>query len=133
MKTLVRFTLVSLMLSVMMLSASPAFSAQAMQMWKCEMDDDATEDEVNGIAREWLKAAKGMKGGDKLEAFVYWPVAVNDTGESDFFFVVVAPSFEEWGKFWDGYKGSPAAQVDNGSVDKVDCPDSAVWESIKVE
>lgn len=133
MKTFTKIMLASFMLSVTMLGAAPAVSATATHMWKCEMNDDVSEAEVVEIAKKWLKAAKGMKGGGKLEAYVYFPVAVNDTGESDFFFVVVAPSFEEWGKFWDGYGGSAAAQVDTGTSDKTACPDSAVWESIKVE
>ena len=129
MKTIIRLMLVSMLFLV----AIPSYSAVATQMWKCEMDDDATEDQVVAIAQKWLKAAKQMKGGERLEAYVYFPIAVNDTGESDLIFVVVAPSFEEWGKFWDGYKGSPASQVDKGEEDKVVCPDSAVWELIKVE
>jgi hypothetical protein len=40
--------------------------------------------------------------------------------------------FEEWGVFWDGYKGSPAAAVEAECNAFVVCPDSAVWESFKV-
>ncbi len=119
--------------SMLMIVAAPAFSGGvAMQMWKCEMDDDASEQDVKDRAAEWLKAAKTMKGGKNLEAYVNFPVAVNDTGESDLIFTVVAPSFEEWGRFWDSYGGSPAAAADNKN-DLVVCPDSAVWESYKVQ
>ena len=47
--------------------------------------------------------------------------------------VVVAPSFEQWGVFWDGYEGSPAAAVDakNNNTGTV-CPNSGVWESEKI-
>ena len=127
-KTFVQMMLVSMLV----MAAAPSYSAQATQIWKCEIDDDLTENEVEKMAQDWLKAAKQIEGGEKLEAYVYWPVAVNDTGETDVFFVVVAPSFEEWGKFWDRYPDSEAAQIEARN-DKVVCPDSAVWESRRVE
>jgi len=129
MKTIVRLMLVFMLV----FAAAPAYAAEATQIWKCEMDDDASEEEVIAKAREWLKAARTMKGGERLEAHVYFPVAVNAIGEADVLFVVVAPSFEEWGKFWDNYAGSPAAEVDKGNQEKVVCPESALWESIKIK
>jgi len=125
--------LVSVVMSVMLIAAAPAFSAQATQIFSCEQDDDTTEDDLRAEAQAWLKAARQTKGGAQLDAYLYFPVAVNTPKESDFFFVIVAPSFEQWGVFWDNYQGSPAAKADasnrgNGTV----CPDSAVWESEKV-
>ncbi|MEA2114019.1 MAG: hypothetical protein U9P36_01385 [Thermodesulfobacteriota bacterium] len=126
-------TIVGLMLvSMLMIVATPAFSGVATQMWKCEMDDDISEEEVIANAGEWLKAARTMKGGERLEAHVYFPVAVNAIGEADVWLLVTAPSFEEWGKFWDNYAGSPAAEVDNRN-EKIVCPDSALWESVKIK
>ena len=125
---------IRLMLVIMLvIAAAPAYAAEATQMWKCELDDDATEAEVKAGAAKWLKAAKTMKGGENLKAYVYFPVAVNATGEMDAMFVVVAPSFEEWGRFWDNYGGSPAAAVDKENQEMVVCPDSVVWESIEVK
>ena len=118
---------------VLMVVAGPVYAAEATQMWKCEMEDDATEAEVVASAQAWLKAAKTMPGGAGLKAAVHFPVAVNMTGDTDVVFVVVAPSFEDWGKFWDNYAGSPAEKVDNMNREKVVCPDSAVWESIQVK
>ena len=130
MKRTVLLTLALLVLFV----AAPGFAGEAAQMWKCEMDDNTTEAQVNEMASAWLKAAKGMEGGENLQAWVYFPVAVNMTGDTDLMFVIVAPSFEEWGKFWDGYEGSPAAKVDQRNQEiGVTCPDSAVWESMKVK
>ena len=129
MKLTVRWMLVLLVLFV----AAPAFSGEATQMWRCEMEDGATEEAVQAGAQKWLKAAKKLNGGENLEAYVYFPVAVNATGEMDLMFVVVAPSFEEWGKFWDAYAGSEAAEIENQNNALVICPDSVVWESFKVE
>ncbi len=113
--------------------ATPAFSGVATQMWKCEMDDDTSEEEVKAMAQAWLKAARTMKGGKRLEAYVYFPVAVNAIGEADVWFIIFAPTFEEWGKFWDNYSGSPAEAVDNQNREKIMCPDSALWEAVKIE
>jgi len=118
---------------VLVFVAAPVFAAEATQMWSCELDDDATEAEVMAGAAAWLEAAKKLDGGKNLEAYVYFPVAVNAMGEMDAMFVVVAPSFEEWGKFWDAYEGSEAAIIENQNNETVVCPDSVLWESIKVK
>ena len=128
MNSLMRLVLVTMM----MIAAAPAYSATAMQMWKCEIDDDVSEADVKADAAKWLAAAKKLKGGEGLEAYVNFPVAANNMGETDAILIVTAPSFEAWGKFWDAYGGSEAAKLD-AENDKVVCPDSAVWESFKVK
>ena len=135
MTTLVRLMLVCMLIlgSMLMIKAAPAYAAEAMQMWKCELEGDTTEEEVITMAQEWVKAAKTMAGGKGIEANVYFPVAVNVTGEIDVLFVVVAPSFVEWGKFWDNYSGSPANAVEERNREKIVCPDSALWESVKIK
>ena len=118
----------------LLLVGTPVFAGEVVQMWKCEMDDDISEEEVKANAAEWLKAARTMKGGERLEAYVYFPVAVNAIGEADVWFVVTAPSFEEWGRFWDNYSGSPAvAEMERQHNEKIVCPDSALWESIEIK
>ena len=114
-------------------TVAPTSAMKATQMWKCELDDDATEEQVEEAAQKWLAAAKTMKGGKNLEAYVYWPVAVNNVAEMDLIFVVRAPTFKEWGTFWDGYKGSPCAKLDKANRDFIVAPNSALWESIKVK
>jgi hypothetical protein len=134
MSTITRWILVSVVMSVMMIGAAPAFSSQATHIFSCEQDDDASEDDLRAEAREWLAAARKMKGGAQLEVYLYFPVAVNALRESDFFFVVVAPSFEQWGVFWDGYRNSPAEAADKKSAGtETACPNSGLWESEKVE
>jgi hypothetical protein len=126
--------LLSLMLVfAMVFGAIPAFGEEAMQMWRCEMDDDASEEEVIAMAQEWLAAAKKMPGGENLKAFVNFPVAVNAPGQIDILFVVTAPSFQEWGKFWDSYLGSKAEVVDKKYREKIACPGSALWEVKRVK
>ena len=128
MNTIVRLMLVFMLMIV----AAPAYAAEATQMWKCELDDDATEDQVMELAQKWLAAAKAMNGGENLVAHVHFPVAVNFPDDTDLIFVVQAPTFKEWGRFWDGYKDSPAAKLDHGDRDIIAAPDSGLWEAIKV-
>ena len=119
--------------AVMAIAVSPAFAGKATQMWRCELQDDATEDQVVAAAEKWLATAKTIKGGENFEAYVYFPVAVNANGESDLIFVVVAPSFSAWGEFWDGYKDSPTAKLDKEHEKFLVPTDSGLWESIKVK
>ncbi|MFA9435282.1 MAG: hypothetical protein ACERKR_11450 [Deltaproteobacteria bacterium] len=129
MKTLVRLMLISML----MIGVVSAYSAECVNVWRCEVDDDATEAEVEALASKWLKAAKKVKGGERLEAYVYWPVATGDMGETDCLFVVMAPSFEEWGRFWDNYASSEAAEIEVMGEEKVISPQSALWEVVKIK
>ena len=136
MKTIVRLMLVVMLMIVpmLMIVAAPAYSGEAMQMWRCEMSDDTSEEDVTAMAQEFLKAAKKMPGGAGLKAYVNFPVAVNAMGQMDVLFVLVAPSFAEWGKFWDSYSGSEAAtEMEKRTHDKIVCPDSALWETIRIK
>jgi hypothetical protein len=126
-------TMKLILVSLMMFVAAPVFAGQAMQVWKCELDENASEAAVMAMASTWLQTARKIPGGEHLEAYVNFPVAVNDTGESDLFWVVVAPTFEEWGKFWDAYGESEVAKLEETNREMIVCPDSAVWESFKVE
>ena len=134
MNSAIRLMLVSAMLfAVVMVAAAPAYSAQVTQVFSCEEEDEATEAGLKAVAKEWLKAAKTMKGGENIEVTLYFPVAVDKTGEIDFLMLVTAPSFAEWGLFWDGYEGSPASKVDQGSASIAICPDSALWEVVEIK
>jgi hypothetical protein len=129
MKTLLRLVLVCLLVAV----AAPAYSAESVQMWRCEMDDAVTEDQVEEHASKWLAAAKKLPGGENLQAYVLFPIAVNATNEMDLMLVIVAPSFQEWGKFWDAYGDSDAADIEEDAQEMIVCPDSVLWEKVKVE
>jgi len=119
---------------VMLLTAAPAFSAEAMQLWRCEFaSDEVTEEDVIEGVKKWLAAAQTVPGGAGFKASVHFPVAVNATGQIDALFVVVAPSFEDWGKFWDHYPDSDAADIEDVTDQLVICPDSAVWETTRFE
>ena len=128
MKKIIRLMLVPMLVIL----AAPAYSGSATQTFQCVQSDDATDQQVEAIASEWLKAAKGMKGGENLEAYLQFPIAAS-VGEYDFTFILVAPSFAEWGAFTDVYDGSPAQEVDKRFNGVADCASSTMWESIKVK
>ena len=115
---------------VMLLTASPAFSGQAMQMWNCGLVDGVSEEDVEAKASAWLKAARKVDGGKNLEAMVLFPIAVNATGDTDLIFLVTAPTFAEWGRFWDAYPSSDIAATESEGMF---CPDSVIWEAHKVK
>jgi hypothetical protein len=128
MKFLMQFVIFS-MLTIM---AAPAFSATAVQIFRCAEEEGATEEAIEALASNWLKAARSMPGGEDIQAFVYYPLAAN-LAEGDLLFMIVAPSAAKWGEFWDGYKDSPAEAADAESGGIVSCPDSNLFEGVKVE
>lgn len=131
MKPMMRFLVAPAMLLGM---AAPAFANGVVQVWHCEMSEGATEEEIEGIAMEWIKAIKGMDGGSEATLQVMFPVAVNATGQVDFQVVLRLPSFTAWGKMWDNYQDdSQAALADERNKGLADCPDSAVWEVADLE
>lgn len=120
-------------ISLLMLFAAQSYSAQATQMWKCGLEDDAYEEDVEELVAAWVKAARQMEGGAQIEVHVFMPVVASPEGETDFIIAAVSPSFADWGKFWDGYPDSPAADAEEQAHEKFICPDSELWQAIRVE
>ena len=79
-------------------------SYEVVQIWACEMKEGTTEEQVKSIAKDWLKAIRQMPGGAAVKVRVFFPAVVNNTGKTDFYFVLNSPSFTEWGKLWDAYQ-----------------------------
>ena len=132
MKTLTRSVLISLLLLI----AAPAYSGssmQAIQIFNCEFNDDASVDQVLAMASSWLKAANGMPGGKNLEAFIRFPVAERPENAGDFRFVITTPTFAEWGAFTDAYEGSAASKVDDEFDNLADCGNSTMWEGLFIK
>lgn len=121
-----------IMVATLLAFAAPAYSGSAMQIFLCNQDDETTDEQVDEIASAWLKAAKSMKGGENLQAYLRFPIAA-DIGEYDFSFVLIAPSFADWGAFTDAYAGSPAEEVDDKFEEIADCTKSTMWESFEVK
>jgi len=128
MKTMIRL----LVISTLMFVAAPAWSDAAIHLFHCELEDEAHDDALEAIASKWLEVARGLPGGENVQANLYFPIAA-DMGEKDFIFMVITPTFAEMGAFLDAYADSPLEDVDDDFDKLAVCPDSTMWESIAVE
>ena len=109
-------------------------SYEAVQIWPCKMTTGTTEEQVESVAKDWLKAIRTMPGGAAAKVRVFFPAVVNNTGQTDFYFVLNSPSFADWGTLWDAYQDdSAAAKSDELNQGKVVCPDSMLWEAHAIE
>ena len=107
---------------------------EVVQIWSCQMNDGTTEEQVEAIAADWLKAVRQMSGGAAVKMRVFFPAVASGAGNVDFYFVVNAPSFTDWGKIWDAYQDdSAAAKSDDLNRGKVTCADSQLWEAHAIE
>ena len=61
--------------SMLMIVAGPAWSTEVLHALQCEQDDDVTDEKIEAISAEWLKAAKTIKGGENLQLRLQFPVA----------------------------------------------------------
>jgi len=128
MKTIIRLVIFSILLMV----AAPAWSDDVMHVIRCDQDEGTTDDQVEAIAAEWLKAARAVEGGENLELRLNFPVAAM-SGDVDIVMALFAPSFTEWGTFMDNYAESAAADIDDKYEDDMDCGDGTLWESVVVK
>jgi hypothetical protein len=129
MKTFSRSVLVSLLLII----AAPAFSEtrmQAIQIFVCDLNGDATADQLLEVTAAWVKAARNTKGGKDIEVAIRYPIAEGGDAPGDFRFVIVLPSFSAWGAFTDAYEGSEVEGVDEQLYELADCGKSTIWEGM---
>jgi hypothetical protein len=124
----------SIIMTVFAFGVTPALSDEAWQTYECRIDSegDATEDDVIAAAEKWLAAARKVPGGEKLELRVLIPHAAA-SAHTDFLYVLWAPSFESWGRFWDNYEGTEAHKIDEESDEITDCPSSRLFESVRIK
>ena len=119
-------------IAIMLLLALPAYADSVVQVWNCELDDGKTYKELEAVSQAWLKAARGMKGGEELEVYLNYAVGAGEDAEG-VLFILIAPSFEVWGAFEDGYEDSPAAEADTAFSDVASCSTPSLWGSVKIE
>jgi len=127
MKTLIRLVIISMLMVV----AAPAY-AEAIQIFKCEYEGDATEDDVFDMAGKWLKAAKSTKGGENVQIYIRFPVAAS-VDAIDFKFVLVTPNFAEWGVFTDAYELSKLQEIDDELFKVANCGEASLWEGEEIK
>jgi hypothetical protein len=124
-------------LAMFLVTSAPVYANEeydVVQIWACEMEEGTTEAEVEAIAADTLKAVRSMEGGAETNMKVFFPAVMSSSSSTDFYMVMSAPSFTDWGKIWDAYQDDSAlAQSEDRTQGKVVCPDSVLWESHAVE
>lgn len=128
MATITRLVLISMFL----LFTAPAFAGSPIQLWHCEMDDEATEEAVIAGLERWVAASKEVEGGANINARVMFPVVVNAVATFDLWVIISTPTFAEWGLFWDHYPDSDAGDVEEDNAELFICPGSALWEATEL-
>lgn len=123
----------SLLLITLAALASPAFANEFGHAWSCELVAGKSITDARAVSQAWLEAAKSMKGGDQLKLYINVPI-VEKASANRFEFVLLAPSLEAWGRFYDGYhEDSPVGKADVTFAEVATCSGSTLWESIGIE
>jgi len=128
MKKVMRLMLVP----ILMILTAPAYSDPVSMFLKCEQDDEASRLDLETVASKMLKAAKGMKGGEKMEIYINYPVVAH-MGDTDFALILVFPSVTEWGVFMDGFEGSAMQKLNTEWDELAACPNSALMKTKKIK
>ncbi len=123
MKSITRILLFALFMGSFSLA-----NAAAVQVWKCELKDGKTFDELRPLSSAWLAATKSMEGGEGIEAFHEYPVVTN-AGDGGFNFVVILPDLEIWGKLAKAYPGSASQKADEAWSEVAACKGNSLWTS----
>lgn len=115
------------------IGAFPIAAHEFDQVWSCELNTGKSLDDARAVSRVWLEAARSMKHGERLQAYIHHPIIVNPSNNR-FDFVVRAPSLAVWGAFYDIYDdGTAVADADLKFAEVATCSGSTMWESIQVE
>jgi len=131
MKTM-KTILQSMVVATFALGATPALSDQVFESMQCKILGEKTEDDVIAAAGKWLAAARTVKGGEDIKLSIHFPVA-GGSPDSDFVFVLRAPSFETWGRFWDNYPGSPADELDGKATGTTECASGRLFGGMEIK
>jgi hypothetical protein len=114
-----------------LLLLSTSVSADIAQVWQCQIEGDATNDEFMALSKSWLDAAKEIN--DSASVRVYVPVAAAaETGS--YIFALYLPDFKSWGEFNDAYPDSPLAKVDERWTNELGpCDVPGLWSTLDFE
>ena len=110
------------------LTSVQALAGTPVQIWKCGMEGDVTEEAIEAFADKWEKAASALPGGEGMSTDVMFPVAAAADGNgTDLVYLVEWTSFGDYGKWWDAYPSSDAAEMEG---ELLACHGSALWEKM---
>ena len=110
------------------LTSVQALAGSPVQLWKCGMEGDVSEESIEAFADKWEKAASALPGGEGMSSEVMFPVAAAADGNgTDLIYRVQWASFGDYGKWWDAYPSSDAAEMEG---DLLSCHGSSLWEKM---
>jgi hypothetical protein len=124
-----RKIITSLTAAILLLFSISA-SADVVQVWRCQLVDGKTDDDLMALSKSWLDAAKQIN--DNARVSVSFPIAA-DAKEGSFLFAFFLPDFTAWGTFNDAYPDSAVAQVDEGWNEIAPCKISGLWSTEDIE
>jgi hypothetical protein len=107
-------------------------NADVVEVWKCQLKDGKTVDDLRAASSAWLTAVNSMEGGAEVEAYHNFSVVAYDD-ENGFNFISTTPDLAIWGKLAKAYPGSAAQKADAGWSEVADCKGNSLWNSEKVE
>ena len=86
----------------LMLLSPLASAGDPVQMWRCNINGDVSEEDVMEQAGKWKKAAGELAGGEGMSVYTMFPVSVGADGAgTDILLAVSWESFSDFGKWWD--------------------------------
>ena len=110
---------------ILSLCSAGALAGAPVQVWDCLLKDGVDEAALLDHAAKWLEAARKVNGGENLQGHIFFPVAIPSSAFTDVKVVLHWPNFSEFGKFWDAYPESDAAELEGKALE---CAGSAIWE-----
>ena len=114
----------------LMLVSPFASAGDPVQMWKCNINGDVSEEDVMEQAGKWKEAAGKLPGGDGMDVYTMFPVSVGADGDgTDVRIAVPWESFSDFGKWWGAYPSSDVAQM---ARETMTCHGSMLWESDEI-
>jgi len=122
----------SMIVATFALSATPALSDQVFEAMQCKLVGEKSDSDVIAEAKKWLAAARTVPGGKDLQLSIHFPVA-GGRPDTDFVFVLRAPSFEAWGRFWDNYAGSAAEKIDDAADAITKCSSGRLYGGVDIQ
>ena len=120
-----------IIVSMLMIFAAPAWSAAVIHVVQCQQGD-ISDEQLDAVAKDWLKTARSIKGGENLQLRMNFPVAAK-VDDIDVVMLIIAPSFAEWGEFMDNYSGTEAEAMDEKHEGELSCGNGTLWETVLVE
>lgn len=127
MKTTIKFLIAALFAGSFSLA-----NASVVEIWKCQLKDGKTADDLRAVSSAWLTAMKSLEGGAEVEAYHNFPV-VSHSGENGFNFISITPDLAIWGKLAEAYPGSAVQKADAAWGEVADCKGNSLWTSEKVK